>query len=88
MAAAKPIVATAVSGTLQAMLPGETGIVVPPRDSQALADAIVQLLFDPDRARAMGHAARQYVESNFGAQRQAAEHLALYHRLLCVENRP
>jgi glycosyltransferase involved in cell wall biosynthesis len=82
MAAAKPIVATAVSGTVQAMIPGKTGLVVPAGDSQALADAIIQLLSDPVQARSMGQAAREHVANNFGAQKQVAEHLALYHRLL------
>jgi glycosyltransferase involved in cell wall biosynthesis len=82
MAAGKPIVATAVSGTTQAMLHGETGLVVPPHDSQALADAIIQLLSAPAEAQAMGRAAKQHVTVNFGAQKQADEHLALYCRLL------
>jgi glycosyltransferase involved in cell wall biosynthesis len=82
MAAAKPIVVTAVSGTTQAMIPGETGLVVPPRDSQALAEAIAQLLSDPARARAMGQAARQHVAAHYGAQKQAREYADLYRRLL------
>jgi glycosyltransferase involved in cell wall biosynthesis len=82
MAAAKPIVATAVSGTTQVMISGETGLVAPPRDSRALADAIIQLLSDPAQAWAMGQAAKHHVTVNFGAQKQANEHLALYHSLL------
>jgi glycosyltransferase involved in cell wall biosynthesis len=82
MAASKPIVATAVSGTTQAMTHGETGLIVPPRDSQALADAINQLLSDPPQAQALGQAAKQHVVVNFSAQKQAHEHLALYRRLL------
>jgi glycosyltransferase involved in cell wall biosynthesis len=82
MAAGKPIVATAVSGTTQAMIPGETGLVVPPRDSRALADAIIQLLSNPAQAQMMGRAAKQHVTVNFSAQKQADEHLALYRRLL------
>jgi glycosyltransferase involved in cell wall biosynthesis len=81
MAAAKPIVATAVAGTEEALVPGRTGLVVPPGDSQALADGILQLLRDPARAQAMGQAARQRVERQFSAERNAAEHVALYRRL-------
>lgn len=88
MAAAKPIVATAISGTAQAMIPGETGLVVSAGDSQALAGAIVQLLSDPARARALGQAARQRVETAFSAQKQAAKHLALYRRSLYPEGKP
>lgn len=82
MAAGKPIVATAVSGTVQAMSHGQTGLVVPPCDSQALADAIVQLLSNPVQAQAMGQAAKQHVAMNYSAQKQADEHLALYRQLL------
>jgi glycosyltransferase involved in cell wall biosynthesis len=82
MAAAKPIVATAVSGTTQAMVPGVTGLVVPSRDSMALAEAILQVLSNPSQAQAMGQAARRHVTLNYSAQKQAEEHLALYHRLL------
>jgi glycosyltransferase involved in cell wall biosynthesis len=82
MAAGKPIVATAVSGTTQAMIPGQTGLVVPPRDGRALAEAILEFLSDPAQAQAMGQAAQKHVISNFSAQKQAEEHLALYRRLL------
>jgi glycosyltransferase involved in cell wall biosynthesis len=82
MAAEKPIVATAVSGTIQALTHNETGLVVAPRDSRALANAIIQLLSDPAQAQAMGRAAKRHVEMNFSAQKQAQEHIALYHCLL------
>jgi glycosyltransferase involved in cell wall biosynthesis len=82
MAAGKPIVATAVSGTTQVMIPGKTGLVVPPRDSRALADAVVQILSNPAQARAMGWKAKQHVVMNFSAQKQAHEHLALYRQFL------
>lgn len=82
MAAGKPIVATAVSGTTQVMIPGKTGLVVPPRDSRALADAVIQLLSNPAQAQMMGQAARQHAKMNFSAQKQADEHLVLYHSLL------
>jgi starch synthase (maltosyl-transferring) len=82
MAAGKSIVATAVSGTTQVMIPGKTGLIVPPGESQPLADAIVWLLSNPAQARGMGEAAKQHVVTNFSAQKQADEHVALYRRLL------
>jgi glycosyltransferase involved in cell wall biosynthesis len=87
MAAGKPVVATAVSGTTQVMIPGETGLVIPPHDSRALAGAITQLLSNPAQAQAMGRAAKQHVNMNFSAQKQADEHLALYRRLLYLGGR-
>jgi glycosyltransferase involved in cell wall biosynthesis len=82
MASGLPIVASEVSGTVQAIIPNETGLLVPPGDVQRLTEAIEQLLSDPARAQAMGAAARRRVEAEFSAQKQAGEHLALYHRLL------
>jgi glycosyltransferase involved in cell wall biosynthesis len=84
MAAGLPIVASEVSGTVQAMIPNETGLLVPPGDAQRLAQAIEQLLTDPTQARAMGAAARRRVKEEFSAQKQADEHLALYRRLLNI----
>lgn len=82
MAAGKPIVATQVSGTTQVIAPGVTGLIVPPRDSNALAAAITAVLSKPEQAQAMGQAAKQHVEANFGAQSQADAHLALYRSFL------
>ena len=82
MATGLPIVASAVSGTVQAIKPNEGGLLVPPGDVQALASAIDQLLSAPERARSMGAVARQRVEAEFSASRQAREHMAAYHRAL------
>ena len=46
--------ASAVGGIVELVEPGVTGILVPPEDADALADALVELLEDPPRARAMG----------------------------------
>jgi glycosyltransferase involved in cell wall biosynthesis len=78
MAAAKPIVATAVSGTRQVVIHDETGLLVPPGDTSALTQAVVTLLSEPARARAMGEAARRRVKTHFSMEKQAAEYLALY----------
>lgn len=82
MASGLPIVATAVSGTSQVMSAGETGLIVPPRDAQTLAAAIMQLLSDPEEAQALARAARRHVEMHYSARKQADEYLALYRRLL------
>jgi glycosyltransferase involved in cell wall biosynthesis len=59
MASATPVVATAVGGTRDAVINGETGLLVPPGDTQALTIAIDTLLGDPARRSAMGTAAQQ-----------------------------
>lgn len=54
MAAGKPIVATAVDGAPEAVVPGENGLLVPPRDPAALASAVSQMLGDPALRQRMG----------------------------------
>lgn len=82
MATGLPIVASEVSGTVQAIVPGQHGLLIPPGETQAIVAAVRQMLSDPDRARAMGEAAKQRVQAEFSAQKQADEHLALYYRTL------
>jgi len=81
MAAGLPVVATAVSGNPEAVEDGVTGLLVPPESATALADALIKLLADPERRRAMGEAARARVAERFSIDRIAAEHLALLHHL-------
>lgn len=85
MAAGKAVVATAVSGTVQVVLPDETGLLVPPGDAQRLAQATRRLLTNPRETHLMGQAGKRRVKECFSAQRQAAEHVALYRRLLARE---
>jgi glycosyltransferase involved in cell wall biosynthesis len=54
----RPVVATQVGGLGEAVADGETGLLVPRDDVEALADALLSLLRDPDRAAAMGRAGR------------------------------
>lgn len=85
MASGLPVVASEVSGTVQVVLPGEMGYLVPPGDVPALTEAIKQVLVNPERAQMMGDKGRRHVAANFSAQKQADEHLALYRRLLgCI----
>jgi glycosyltransferase involved in cell wall biosynthesis len=86
MATGLPIVASEVSGTVQAIVPGEHGLLIPPGEPQAIVDAIGQLLSDPDRARKMGSAAQARVNAEFSARKQADDHLALYDRTLAGQS--
>jgi len=65
MAAGKPVVATEVGGAAEAIAEGITGYVVPPRDPQALAEAMSRLLTDHERRRKFGFAGRHLVEEHF-----------------------
>lgn len=82
MAAGLPVVATDVGGTPDVVLDGQTGILVPPRNPARLAEAIVTLLKDPERARAMGAAGRARVEGHFTTQTMVTRLEALYRGLL------
>jgi phosphatidylinositol alpha-1,6-mannosyltransferase len=63
-ACAVPQVAGASGGAAEAVVDGETGLVIdPPEDVRAVADAIASLLADPERAKALGRAARRRVEA-------------------------
>jgi glycosyltransferase involved in cell wall biosynthesis len=60
---------------------GVTGIVVPPADSRALAEAMVKLMADPQLRRRMGKAGRQRVLENFSWRKAALGTEAVYRRL-------
>ena len=82
MALGASIVATDVGGVGEAVLDGSTGLLVPPRDSAALAAAIVALLSDPHRAARLGAAARELVSRRFTVERMVAETASVYRELL------
>jgi glycosyltransferase involved in cell wall biosynthesis len=63
MAAGLPIVACRAAAVPEVVRDGETGVLVPPRDSAALAGALGALLADPGRARALGEAGRRRAPS-------------------------
>jgi glycosyltransferase involved in cell wall biosynthesis len=65
MAAGLPIVATAIGGTPDAVEDGQTGLLVPPADAPALAQAVCALLGDRARMQRMGEAGRRRVEERF-----------------------
>jgi glycosyltransferase involved in cell wall biosynthesis len=60
---------------------GKTGLLVPPRDHQAMADAIVTLLGDASARQVMGAAGAARVRARFSAERMVQETLALYRRV-------
>ena len=70
MAAGLPVVATTVGGVPECVADGETGLLVPPADSDRLADAIIQLATDPLRRTEMGRAGRRRVLERFSAESQ------------------
>lgn len=77
MACARPVIASRVGGLPEVVEHNVTGLLVPPGDPSALANAIKQLLDDPQRTQLMALAARQRVERLFTLDRQIQQILEL-----------
>lgn len=78
MARGLPVVTTRVGGNIEAVVEGETGLLVPPGDPGELAAAICRLQRDPEQGRALGRAGRARVEDHFDVRRMVAAYEALY----------
>jgi glycosyltransferase involved in cell wall biosynthesis len=81
MACRKAVVGTTAGGIPEAVVPGQTGLLVPPRDDGALADAIVALLKDPERRSRYGETGRRRVEEQFSEERLVEGVLGAYERV-------
>lgn len=88
MAAGVPVVGTRGCGTAEAVADRVTGRLVDPGDAAVLAEAILDVLEAPIRARRWGEAGRQRFEREFRASRMAAETAAVYGELLAGGTRP
>jgi glycosyltransferase involved in cell wall biosynthesis len=73
MAAGKPVVTTRTRGCEDAVTHGVTGLLVPPRDVAALADAVTRLLGDAELRRRFGQAARREATRRFDSGRIAVQ---------------
>ena len=80
MAQTVPIIGSGVSAIPEVVVEGETGRLVPPRDTGALASALVELLTDEAGRRHMGLLGQDRVETVFSVERMVEQTLALYHR--------
>ncbi|MFZ5448267.1 MAG: glycosyltransferase family 4 protein [Thermodesulfobacteriota bacterium] len=78
LAMARPVVGTTVGGIPEAIIEGETGLLVPPRDPHALAQVMYRLLVDQDYRRELGHRGRQLVVERFSMEQMAVEVEAVY----------
>ncbi len=81
MAAACPVVLTDVGSNSELAKTGVHGLIVPPNDVQALANALLELLEDEERRVTMGLAARERVQQNFNVETLADQHGLLYERI-------
>lgn len=78
LAAARPVIATAVDGTPEVVLDGQTGLLVAPGDAPALATAMGRFLENRAWTRQLGAAGRRWILDNFSLERQVRETEALY----------
>lgn len=81
MAMEKPVIATAHGGSLETVIDGETGWLVPPLDSMALADAIIDAIESPEKCRDIGKKGRLHVLTHFTAKRMCERTVDLYFEL-------
>ena len=82
MAVGKPVVSTRVGGVPELVEDGLTGFLVPPRDPEALSQAILRLVKDHDLCRRMGQAGQRKALERFDISRTAQEYETLYFKLL------
>jgi glycosyltransferase involved in cell wall biosynthesis len=81
-ACGKPIVTTDVSGCHEVVRHNQNGLLVPPRDSRALADALRVLIRDPEVRISMGQKGRAFAESELSLDKVISENFKLYEKLL------
>jgi len=88
MAMERPVVGFDAGGLPEIVTHGEEGLLVPPKDTKALAESLIALLRDPARRAAMGQKGRARVLRQFTPRRQAAEVEQIYTRLIGGDPQP
>lgn len=78
MRAGLPVVATRIGGTPESVNDGATGLLVPPKDPVALADALRRLITQPDLRKSMGNAGRERYLRQFTAEQMVARTAEVY----------
>lgn len=82
MSLGRPVIATRVGGVFRVIRDGDTGLLVPPSDSARLAERIIELLDDPERARRIGAAARVEVVQDFPVSQMVRQTAEVYRSAL------
>jgi len=78
MALGRPVIGTNGGGTPELVEDGVSGFLVPPRDSGALAEKILELLDNPDLARRLGEAGKLRIEQDFTIERCCQTAMGIY----------
>ena len=84
MALGRPIIATKTGGIPEVIIDGKTGLLVPPRDAQSLASAIVALLRDPERRARLGTEANRRAKEKFSSEQMVKQTLEAYSHLVDI----
>jgi glycosyltransferase involved in cell wall biosynthesis len=82
MASGLPCVATDIPGSRDLVDSGRSGLLIPPEDPDALAEALLELAGSPERRRVLGEAARDRAVGHFSIEKEVAAHESLYAELL------
>jgi glycosyltransferase involved in cell wall biosynthesis len=82
LACERPVVATDLAGMPELVIEGETGLLVPPRDPAALAQALRRVIENPTWAQAMARAGCKRVDAHFSLRAKLDATEALYRRLV------
>lgn len=78
----RPVVVTTVGGIPEQVDDGVTGLIVPPRDARALADAVIKIMKDEKLRREMGRNASRKLERDFAWDDIAAETVEIYKKAM------
>jgi glycosyltransferase involved in cell wall biosynthesis len=82
MAAGLPVIASRVGGLPEVVTDGDNGLLIPPKDPEALAEALARLLANPALAKKMGENARRHVREHFSLERLGWEINGIYEELV------
>ena len=82
MACGLPVVATDSGGNPEIVSDGCTGLLVPPRDSQAVVDALRLLMNEPESARRLGDTGRERIRSEFSVDAMVRKTVAVYESVI------
>lgn len=80
-ACGRAVITTSAPGCQDAILPDETGLLVPPRNAAALADAMIRLIEDSELRHRLGERGRRLAEDRYDIDQVIKAHLTIYHAL-------
>jgi len=86
MALSKPVIATTGGGTNEIVIDRVSGYLIPQKSASDLANKILELLDNPEKAKQMGAAGRKRIVQDFNLKKMTAAYMAIYNKLIDAEN--